>query len=98
MPDREVVPGLAEKLKAAREKAGLSQIQAGEKAGVHHVSIARFETDARVPTLAILYKLAEAYGVNVCDLLPEKLEPEKETKTGKPKPPANRKKKPKGGK
>ncbi|WP_439627614.1 helix-turn-helix domain-containing protein [Gemmata sp.] len=70
MPDRELVDGLAAKLKAARDAAGLSQQDAGEKSGVHHVSIARFETDKRVPTLAILYKLAAAYGVTVCDLLP----------------------------
>jgi transcriptional regulator with XRE-family HTH domain len=71
MPDREVVPGLAGKLKAAREAAGLTQKAAGEKADVHHVSIARFETETRVPTLAVLYKLADAYGVGVCDLLPD---------------------------
>lgn len=70
MPEREVVEGLAARLKAVREAAGLSQTEAGERSGVHHISIARFETDKRVPTLAILYKLAEAYGANVCDLLP----------------------------
>jgi transcriptional regulator with XRE-family HTH domain len=70
MPDREVVDGLADKLKTVREAANLSQQQAADKSGVHQVSIARFETNKRVPTLAILYKLATAYGVNVCDLLP----------------------------
>lgn len=64
------MPGLAKLLKEAREAAGLSQIQAAERSGVHAVSIARFETDARGPTLATLYKLAAAYGVKVCDLLP----------------------------
>ncbi len=70
MPDREVVEGLSDKLKLARESAMLSQQEAGTRSGVHHISIARFETNKRVPTLAILYKLAVAYGVNVCDLLP----------------------------
>ena len=70
MPDREVIPGLAKQMATARERAGLSQQEAGEKSGVHHVSIARFETEKRVPTLAALYKLATAYGVTVCDLLP----------------------------
>ena len=68
---RDTVPGLAAKLREAREASGLSQVQAGEKAGVHHVSIAMFETEARSPTVRVLYKLAEAYGVSVCDLLPE---------------------------
>jgi transcriptional regulator with XRE-family HTH domain len=67
---RDSVPGLPAKLKLAREAAGLTQIEAAAKSGVHQVSIARFETDVRVPTLRALYKLAEAYGVDVCDLLP----------------------------
>jgi transcriptional regulator with XRE-family HTH domain len=70
MPERETIPGLADKLRAAREAAGLSQQAAAEKAGTYQATIARYETDERVPTLGILYKLAEAYGVNVSDLLP----------------------------
>jgi len=46
------------------------QQQASEKSGVHTVSIARFETDVRTPTIATLMKLAEAYGVDVCILIP----------------------------
>lgn len=64
------VPGLAAVLRAARESAGMSQAQAGESSGFHHVSIARFETDKATPTLRVLYLLADAYGVKVCDLLP----------------------------
>ncbi len=65
------VTGLADKLRAARKAAGLSQVEAGERAGVHHVSIAKFETDRSTPTLRVLYRLADAYGVDVCDLLPQ---------------------------
>lgn len=68
--NRDTVPGLAAKLREAREAAGLSQVQAGEKAGVHHVSIAKFETEKVTPTIRVLYLLADAYGVEVCDLLP----------------------------
>lgn len=71
MPSREIVPGLVDSLKAAREKSGLSQYQAAEAAGVHQVSIAKYETGKATPTLPVLYKLADAYGVTVCDLLPE---------------------------
>jgi transcriptional regulator with XRE-family HTH domain len=70
MPSRDSVPGLAARLRAARESAGLSQVQAGERSGVHHVSIAKFETDKSTPTLRVLYLLALAYEVDVCDLLP----------------------------
>jgi transcriptional regulator with XRE-family HTH domain len=70
MPEREVIEGLADKLKELREAAGLSQLEAAERSGIHHISINRFEKDKRVPTLSNLYKLAEAYGVNICKLLP----------------------------
>lgn len=70
MPNRDHVPGLGDKLRAAREAVQLSQVGAGEKSGVHHVSIARYESEERVPTIAALYKLAAAYGVTVADLLP----------------------------
>jgi transcriptional regulator with XRE-family HTH domain len=69
-PNRDSVPGLAVLLKEAREAARLSQVQAGQKSGVHHVSIAKFETEKATPTLRVLYLLAAAYGVDVCDLLP----------------------------
>ncbi len=77
MAERETIPGLADRLRAAREAAELSQQAAAEAAGTYQATIARYETDERVPTLAMLYKLAEVYGVAVCDLLPN----------GKKKPP-----------
>jgi len=70
MPSRDSIPGLAAVLRAAREKAGLSQAAAAEKAGLYQANIARFETDKATPTLRVLFKLAAAYGVGVCDLLP----------------------------
>ncbi|HXD86837.1 MAG TPA: helix-turn-helix transcriptional regulator [Urbifossiella sp.] len=70
MAKRALVPGLAEKLQAARLQAGLSRLQAAERSGVHHVSIARFETGRRVPTLTTLYRLAAAYGLGAAELLP----------------------------
>lgn len=67
---RDSVPGLAAALRAARVAAGMSQVAAGQKAGVHFVSIAKFETGKSTPTLRVLYRLAAAYGVTVADLLP----------------------------
>lgn len=83
--NRDSVPGLAAKLRAAREAAGLSQIQAGEKAGVHHVAIAMFETEARTPTVRVLCLLAEAYGIEAGSLLPGAKPPAK--KPGRKPPP-----------
>lgn len=74
MPERETIPGLAQKLRAARDAAGLSQQQAAEKSGMYQASIARYETDGRVPTLGALYKLAEVYGVEARTLLPTNAE------------------------
>jgi transcriptional regulator with XRE-family HTH domain len=67
---RDNVPGLGSQLKAAREKAALAQAAAAEAAAVPQASISQFETGTKTPTLSTLYKLAEAYGVNVCELLP----------------------------
>jgi transcriptional regulator with XRE-family HTH domain len=86
MSGRDSVAGLGEHLRAARETSGLSQGQAEERSGVHRVNISKFEAGTKVPTLATLYKLAEAYGVNVCDLLPGGKLP------GPEKPPAKKKK------
>jgi transcriptional regulator with XRE-family HTH domain len=70
MATRDTVPGLAARLRTAREASKLTQVEAGAKSGVHHISIAKFETDKTAPTLRVLYRLAAAYGVKVCDLLP----------------------------
>lgn len=70
MPERKVIPGLAARLKEMRLKADLTQQQAAEAAGTYQATIARFETEQRVPTLDQLYKLAAAYRCNICDLLP----------------------------
>ena len=79
---RDTVPGLAQILRAAREAAGLTQQEAADRSGVHAVSIARFETEVRGPSVATLYKLAEAYGTTVCKLLPE-MKPNPPSKKGK---------------
>lgn len=70
MDKRDAVPGMGEKLRAARVASGHSQTSAAEASGVHSVNISRFESELKTPTVATLYKLAAAYGVDVCDLLP----------------------------
>jgi transcriptional regulator with XRE-family HTH domain len=70
MQNRSTVPGLASRLQAAREAAGLTLHAAADRSGVHLVSISRFEKGRRVPTIPTLCKLAEAYGVTPGDLLP----------------------------
>ena len=100
MQKRDAVPGLSEKLKAARVAAGLTQVQAADASGVGRTNITGFESDTKTPTLATLYKLAEAYGVDVCDLLPrdDKGRLPDLPAEDEPDPPTKADKKPKGKK
>ena len=75
MSKRDEVPGLPEQLRLSREKSGLTQVQASERSGVPQTNISIFERGTRTPTLATLYKLADAYGVEVADLLPPRTPP-----------------------
>ena len=70
MAKRDELPGLPAKLKAARESLGMSFTDAGEASKVHRVNIAAYEAGRQTPTLPVLFKLAVAYGVSPCDLLP----------------------------
>jgi transcriptional regulator with XRE-family HTH domain len=67
---RDTVDGLGTKLALARGNAGLSQAQASEATGAPQPMISLYERGERTPTLAMIYKLAKAYGVKACDLLP----------------------------
>ena len=56
-------------LREIREKHGLTQEQVAAKTGAHRVSVARWETGTRTPTINQLEKLAVALEVDVDDLL-----------------------------
>lgn len=56
-------------LKAAREKAGLSQAEASRRSGVHWVHLSRLEGGKVNPTVRTLVRLAEVYGVEVGQML-----------------------------
>jgi transcriptional regulator with XRE-family HTH domain len=56
------------RIAAEREKAGLTQVQLGERCGEHPVSIARLESNRREPQLGTLLKLAAILGISVADL------------------------------
>lgn len=69
MNAKQLSEAVAGKLRAERARVNLTLREAGEKAGVHYVSISRYE-QGKLPTLDALFRLAEAYGVEVADLLP----------------------------
>ena len=60
---------MAARLKALRERLGLTQEQLSEKSGVGRSHLARLETGKQDPTLSTLEKLAKALGVKVGRLL-----------------------------
>lgn len=60
---------VAARLRAERARADLTLRDAGERAGIHYVSISRYE-QGKLPTLEALYLLAEVYGVEPGVLLP----------------------------
>jgi transcriptional regulator with XRE-family HTH domain len=58
-------PGLGENLASARLRAGMTQFELAEAAGVKsHAMISRYERGARTPAQATLKRLAEAVGVS----------------------------------
>jgi Zn-dependent peptidase ImmA (M78 family) len=54
---------LGERIKRARRAAGLSLREAGEKAGLSHTAISKFEKGQATPTSKSLIQLARAFGV-----------------------------------
>ena len=56
-------------IKAARERAGMTQEELGKKIGVTGVAIMRYEKGQRQPRLAQLQAIASALGVPVQELI-----------------------------
>lgn len=63
--------GVAEAIKARRERAGMTQALLGDLVSVERNTIARLETGNRRPSIDLLERLADALGCRVRDLLPE---------------------------
>jgi transcriptional regulator with XRE-family HTH domain len=58
-----------ENMKRSRLRAGLSQEQLGERAGLHRTEIGLLERGVREPRLATLVRLAGAIGVRPGELI-----------------------------
>ncbi|MHC4108110.1 MAG: helix-turn-helix transcriptional regulator [Planctomycetota bacterium] len=56
---------LAHMVREARRRAGLTQAQLAERAGVPQSTIGRIETGARVPSTALVERLIRAAGFEV---------------------------------
>lgn len=57
------------KLREARKKKGLKQIEAAQKLGISNGTLSGYERDYRDPDTEILKKMAELYDVSVDELL-----------------------------
>ena len=58
-------------LRAARERALLTQEELGNRAGVQPLTISRIETDKVEPRYSTIRKLAKALGIDAAELLPK---------------------------
>lgn len=63
--------GFSDNLKAARDRASLSQLQLSEKSGVSQSAISAIENKGRSPSETTMKMLADALGCTVSELLGE---------------------------
>ena len=61
-PEREYYRSLGERIRAAREHAGLTQRELGVRIGVSHVSIHRWETAGHRPSAFTIRRLGRIFG------------------------------------
>ena len=67
----DLIKTVGSRIREARQKAGLTQAQAGVKAGLAQSYIFELETGGANITLRTLAKMADVLGVDARDLLPE---------------------------
>ena len=72
--DYDLVKRIGKRIAAVRVRAGMSQAEAAERAGVAPVSLSRWETGSRAPSVTMLFKLSQALGVRIGDLVDGDLE------------------------
>ena len=60
-----------ERIKNARTKAGLTQVQLAEKIGTTAQNISQYERNIRNPKIETVFRIAKALGCNIADLDPE---------------------------
>lgn len=63
---------LADRLRAARERTGLSQVQVKHRTGINNKTLSGYENGVSEPDSENLSKLADTYGVTVDSLLGRK--------------------------
>lgn len=68
---RDIVPGFGERVKAERERQGISQSELAERAGTHVQSVSNLEREYRAVSLRLALDIAGALGVPIGELVGE---------------------------
>ena len=68
-PDALVAWSVAQHVRAARERAGMSQGDLAERSGLARPNVARLESGRHLPSLATLRRVAESLGVTLAALV-----------------------------
>jgi DNA-binding XRE family transcriptional regulator len=97
-PKKEQPTGFGRKLKAIRERAGLTQDELAERTGLNKFSIAKLEQEHREPNWPTVLSLARALGVSCEAFTEEPLTAETPAPGESPPAPAPPKRKAAGGK
>jgi transcriptional regulator with XRE-family HTH domain len=66
---KEIDPTFGRRLREVRKSAGLTQLELGEKAGMHQHAVARLEAGERDPGWSTVRRLASALNVTPNDFL-----------------------------
>ncbi|HUT88731.1 MAG TPA: helix-turn-helix transcriptional regulator [Thermoguttaceae bacterium] len=70
--DGEWIMDLGDRIRTARKKAGLSQMEVWTQIGIYPSMLSRIESGKQEPTLSTLRRLAELLGVDLGALLASK--------------------------
>lgn len=62
---------IGERIRYVRQWRELTQAELARRAGIHWVTMSRIEHDVHVPTVDVLFRLADALDVSVDDLRPD---------------------------
>ena len=61
---------IGENIRHARQKAGLTQKELGEKLGISQAAVGQFESDKANPKIETLLKIATALNIQLSELVP----------------------------
>lgn len=85
MTEVELAAVIGRNVRAARLKAGLTQKDLGDGAGMTVPQISRLEAGTHLPSVATLKKVADQMKVPICSLLdPDATAPPDQPKVGRP--------------